>query len=58
MTNTHPSPFGGRSIYNLRFADIDQKRGGSNGELQDLTYRLVDRVTAYGMEVTQKRARS
>ena len=30
--------------------------GGSNGELQDLTNRLVDRATEYGMEVsTEKR---
>ena len=26
--------------------------GVSNGELQDLTNRLVDRATAYGMEVS------
>ena len=26
--------------------------GGSNGELQDLTNRLVDRATAYGMEIS------
>ena len=30
--------------------DIDLM-GNSNGERQDLTNRLVDRATAYGMEV-------
>ena len=28
---------------------------GSNGELQDLTSRFVDRATAYGMEVTTEK---
>ena len=28
--------------------------GGSNGELEDLTNRLVDRATASGMEVSSK----
>ena len=34
----------GTSICNLRFADIDLM-GGGNGELEDLTNRLVDRAT-------------
>ena len=29
--------------------------GGSNGELEDLTNRLVDRATAYGMEVSTEK---
>ena len=29
--------------------------GDSNGELQDLTSRFVDRATAYGMEVTTEK---
>ena len=39
---------GGRPICNLQLADIDLT-GDSNGELQDLTNRLVDRAKAYGM---------
>ena len=31
--------------------------GGSNGELQDLTNRLVDRATAYGMEVSTEKSK-
>ena len=42
---------GGRSLCNLRFADDIDLMGGSNGELQDLTNRLVDRATTYGTEV-------
>ena len=47
------------SICNLRFADEIDLMGGSNGELQDITNRLVDRAKASGMEVgAKKRARS
>ena len=42
----------GRSICNILFADDITLMGGSNGELQDLTNRLVDRATAYGMEIS------
>ena len=51
---------GGRPICKLRFADDIDLMGGSNGELQDLTNRLEDTATAYGMEVklAQERARS
>ena len=45
----------GRPLCNLRFADDIDHMGGSNGELQDLTNRLVDRATAYGMEVSAKK---
>ena len=31
--------------------------GGSNGELQDLTNRLVDRTTAYGLEVITEKSK-
>ncbi|WP_419581887.1 reverse transcriptase domain-containing protein [Thiolapillus sp.] len=44
--------FGGRPIYNVRFADDIDFLGGSKGELQDLTDRLVDKVTANGMKVS------
>ena len=30
---------------------------GSNGELQDLTNRLVDRAAAYGMEVSTEKSK-
>ena len=47
---------GGRPICNLRFADGIDVKGGSYGELQGLTNRLVNRATAYGMRVsTEKR---
>ena len=36
---------------NLRFADDIDLKDGSSGELQDLTNRLVNRATPYGMEV-------
>ena len=36
--------------------DIDLM-GGSKGELQGLTNRLVDRVTAYGMEVSTEKSK-
>ena len=42
---------GERPICNLQFADDIDLMGGSNGELQDLTNRLVDRATAHGIEV-------
>ena len=48
---------GGRPICNLQFADIDLT-GGSNDKLQDLTNRLVDRTTAYGVEFSTEKARS
>ena len=40
---------GGRPVCNRRFADDIDLMGGSNGELQDLTNRLVDRATALRM---------
>ena len=46
----------GRSICNQRFADDIDIMGGTNGILQDLTSRLVNRATPFGMEVsTEKR---
>ena len=47
-----------RPICNLRFGDDIDLVGDSNGELQDLTNRLVDRETAYGMEVTSAETRA
>ena len=48
---------GGRPICNLRFSDNINLMGGSHGELQDLTNRLVDRATAYGMEVSIEKSK-
>ena len=48
---------GGRHICNLRFADDIDLMGGSNGELQDLTSRLIDRATAYGTEVSTEKSK-
>ena len=45
---------GGRPICNLRFTDIDLM-DSKNRELQDLTNRLVDRATVYGMEVSTEK---
>ena len=49
MTTTHQSPLveGPHATYE----DIDLM-GSSNGELQDLTNRLVDRATTYGKEAS------
>ena len=46
---------GGRSICNLRFADDIDLMSGSNGELQDLTNKLVHRATACGKEVSTEK---
>ena len=53
LHNHHTSiSIGGRPICNPRFADDVDLMGGINGEFQDLTNRLVDRATEYGMEVS------
>ena len=44
-------------ICKLRFADDIDLMGGSNGELQDLTNRPVDRATAYGMELSTEKSK-
>ena len=46
-----------RPIYNLRSADTIGLRGVSDGGLQDLTNRLVDRATAYGMGVSAEKSK-
>ena len=53
MTTTHPSPL----VEGLRFADDVDLIGGKNGELLDLTKRLVDRATASGMEVSTEKSK-
>ena len=37
----------GKPIHNLRFANNIDVVGGSNGELQDFTNRLIDIATTY-----------
>ena len=46
---------GGRPICNLPFAIDFSPMGGNNGELQGLTNGLVDRATAYKMEVSTEK---
>ena len=46
---------GGRPTCNLQFADDINVMGGSNGELKDLANRLIDRATAYAMEVSTEK---
>ena len=48
---------GGRPICDLRFADDIDLMAGSNTELQDLTNKLTDRATAYGMEVSTSKSK-
>ena len=49
---------GGRPICNLRFADDIDVMGGSSGELQDLTNRLVDGATAHMIEVSTEKSKT
>ena len=48
---------GGRALRNQRFADDIESTGGSNGELQDLTNRPVDRAKAYGMGLSAEKSK-
>ena len=55
---THSSPLvEGQLLGNLRFVDNIYPMGGSNGGLQDLINRLVDRKTAFGMEVGTEKSK-
>ena len=47
----------GRPICNQQFADDIDLMGSRNGELQDLTNRLVDRPMAYGMEDSTEKSK-
>ena len=42
---------------NLRFADDIDLMGDSKDELQELTTGLVDRATAYGVEVSTEKSK-
>ena len=48
---------GERPICNLRFADDIDLMGSSNGKLQDLINRLVDRATALRLEVSTEKSK-
>ena len=52
MTTTHSSPLveGPYASYDLPMTSTDLMIS-SNGELQDFTNKLVDRATAYGVEI-------
>ena len=45
------------NLYNLRFADDVDLMGVSNGELQDLTNRLLEREMAYEIEVNTEKSK-
>ena len=47
----------GKPTCDLRFTDDIDLMGDSNGELQDLTNRLVDRATANEMEVSAEKSK-
>ena len=47
---------GGRPICSLHFVD-DDLEGGSSGELQDLSNRLIGRATAYEVEVSTEKSK-
>ena len=53
MTTKHPSPLLDDPY--ATYADDIDLTGGSSSELRDLTNRLVDRATAYRMEVSTEK---
>ena len=59
MLNDHHTSIstGGRPMCNLQFADGIDLEGGSSGEREDLTNRLIDTTTAYGMEVSTEKSK-
>ena len=46
---------GWKHMYNLQFANDIDLMGSSKDKLQDFTSRLIDRATAYGMEVKHRK---
>ena len=48
---------GGRPVCNLQVASDISLMGGSSGELQDLTNRLLDRACTYGTEVSTEESK-
>ena len=58
MTTTHLSSLVELRLMQPTVADDIDLMGGSYGGLQDLTNRLVDRATAYGMEVSTEESKT
>ena len=58
ILHDHSISIGGRPVCNLRLNDDIDLMGGSNGELQDHTNRLVNRARAYRMEVSTENIKS
>ena len=52
-----PISTGGRSTCSLQFAYNIDLMGGSDGKVQNLTSRLIDRARAYGMEVSTEKSK-
>ena len=48
---------GGRPVCNLRFADDINLMDGSSSELQELTTKLSERASAYGMEISTTKSK-
>ena len=48
---------GGRTITNLRFADVINGLAGEEGELENLVKRLDKASTAYGMEISAEKTK-
>ena len=48
---------GGVPVCNLQFSDDSDLTGGSDGELQDLTNRLVGREAVYGTAVSTEKSK-
>ena len=58
LNDHHTSIFiGDGPMWNLQFADDIDLMESSNGELQDLTSRLIDKARAYGMEVSTEKSK-
>ena len=57
MTTTDQSALLEGPCATKEFSDGIDLMDGRNGELQDLTNRLVDRATAYGMEVSTEKSK-
>ena len=48
---------GGRPVCNIRFADDIDLMGGNNGELQDLTNKLVTSANTFEMDVSIEKSK-
>ena len=56
--NLTPSiSIGGRSVWNLKFADDIDLIAGTNKELQDMTNQLSKCASRYGMEISSENSK-